>query len=320
MKIRTKLLMGHLMKAQCKSLLLAVIASVSLLTAGGSHAEQPPETLPTGGKGLVLLPLIVSSLTNAFINETGNMGAGIFRRLYNSIFGDPNPQQQFYQPGGFNNPQFPANAAQQQPFPPSGQHQLQVQNQNTPSGVLNPSVAYTIEKLDPVTYNPVMAYSMQDGAPTLKTGDVFAIRYETNMPGQVKLENIDSTGKLEQLGTYNVLATKTNRIPSNKGIKMEGTPGQETLNIYFTPCRPPEALNHASVKPFENQLPVCGQAQLAGGKNRVQAKSMINLNSPDPTIAVQVAPEYTVQDAAMGTPTSGTVRINHENSGVVGTL
>lgn len=169
------------------------------------------------------------------------------------------------------------------------------------SGLL-PSVIYTLNRLDPTTYKTTGQLDLTHGAPTLHTGDVFAIEYSTNVSGQVRIDNIDSAGQMSGLGTYTVLSGHDNRIPVTKGIKLVGTTGTETFKLYFYPCLATDSSGHPDPAAVSANLPPCPNAPspklLQASKGFVAAKSAINLDSPDPTIAVSAVAEYQTSDVA----------------------
>lgn len=169
------------------------------------------------------------------------------------------------------------------------------------SGLL-PSVIYTVNRLDPHTYTAAGQLDLTHGAPTLHTGDVFAIEYSTNVSGQVLIDNIDSQGQRSGLGTYTVLSGHDNRIPVTKGIKLVGTTGTETFKLYFYPCLATDASGRPDPAAASASLPPCPTAPspklLQASKGLVAAKSAINLDSPDPTIAVSAVADYQTSDVA----------------------
>jgi hypothetical protein len=90
-----------------------------------------------------------------------------------------------------------------------------------------PSLIYAVDRLDPQNYATLGPLDVAGGSPRLKTGDVFALRYATNLLGQVQVDNIDALGVRTPLGTYNVPPGQDNRIPRSKGIQLTGTTGLE---------------------------------------------------------------------------------------------
>lgn len=169
------------------------------------------------------------------------------------------------------------------------------------SGLL-PSVIYTVNRLDPRNYTATGQLDLTHGTPTLHTGDVFAIEYSTNVSGQVLIDNIDSQGQRSGLGTYTVLSGHDNRIPVTKGIKLVGTTGTETFKLYFYPCLATDASGRPDPAAASASLPLCPTAPspklLQASKGLVAAKSAVNLDSPDPTIAVSAVADYQTSDVA----------------------
>jgi hypothetical protein len=173
-------------------------------------------------------------------------------------------------------------------------------------------VILSVNRLDPQTYASVGVIEVAHGTPTLRTGDVFALEYATNVPGQLRIDNIDSRGQMTPLGTYTVLAGRDNRIPHTKGIKLTGTTGVEIFRLYFFPCNPSEAGGGAPAAAAG--LPACPAGPnpqlLQAAKGLVVAKGAVNLESPDPTIAVSAAADYQPNDI-----TQTEFRINHTDAG-----
>jgi hypothetical protein len=163
---------------------------------------------------------------------------------------------------------------------------------------LVPSVIYTVEQLDSHTFATTAQLDLSHGTPTLYTGDVFAIKYSTNVSGQVRIDNIDGQGQKSALGTYNVVSGHDNRIPLKKGIQLVGGAGLETFKMYFFPCNPSGTWT-ASADP-QSSMPACptspSEKLAAASKGLVMPKAAVNLDSPDPTIAVSAVTDYQPQD------------------------
>jgi hypothetical protein len=171
-----------------------------------------------------------------------------------------------------------------------------------------PSVVFSLLQLDSHSYATTNRLDLTHGAPTLRTGDVFAIEYAANVSGQVRIDNIDSRGQQTALGTYTVLAGHDNRIPRTRGIQMTGTTGTETFKLYFFPCVPPGA--DAKAQSNSAGLPACPDSPnpklLQASKGVLLAKGAVNLDSPDPTLAVSAAQDYQPNDI-----TESDFQINH---------
>jgi hypothetical protein len=163
-----------------------------------------------------------------------------------------------------------------------------------------PSVLYSLEQLDPKTFKVSHPIDLGHGTPTLHTGDVFAIEYSTNVPGQVRIDNVDSTGTTSALGTYTVQSGHDNRIPVTKGMKLVGTTGTETFKLYFFPCLPMNAGGTTDSAAASTGLPTCPPGPspqlLRASTGLVGAKAAVNLDSPDPTIAVNAFASYQTND------------------------
>ena len=173
-----------------------------------------------------------------------------------------------------------------------------------------PSVVYTLNQLDPHSYTTVSQIDLAHGAPTLHTGDVFAIEYATNLSGQVRIDNVDSRGQTTALGTYTVLAGHDNRIPVTKGIQLVGATGTETFKLYFFPCVPSDTRGSPGVGASSAGLPTCPSGPspklLQASKGLALPKGAVNLDSPDPTIAVSAVTDYQPNDI-----TENDFRIQH---------
>ncbi len=175
---------------------------------------------------------------------------------------------------------------------------------------LAPAVGYSLQKLDPVSFDVVAALEVGDAPTALKTGDVFAIQYSTNLPGQIRLENVDPMGRVSNLGTYTVRVDQLNRLPRDRGIRLEGEPGMEILKLYFYPCLPREAAGQPWGARFESHLPNCGAAPntlVAAATGTVRTRSLVNLSQPEATMAFAGLPEYRTNEVALAI-----VQIKHE--------
>jgi len=164
-----------------------------------------------------------------------------------------------------------------------------------------PSLIYSVDRLDPQSYAALAPLDVAGDTPHLKTGDVFALRYATNLPGQVRVDNIDALGVRTPLGTYNVLPGQDNRIPRSKGIQLSGTTGLETFRLYFYPCLPAEAAKLRGYASYKDALPECAAAAGSGGADtplQVASKGLLrtrgarNLELDDPSMVVAAVTDY----------------------------
>ncbi|SDH16674.1 DUF4384 domain-containing protein [Propionivibrio dicarboxylicus] len=175
---------------------------------------------------------------------------------------------------------------------------------------LVPTIGYSIDQLDPKSFDVLRTSSLNEATASLKTGDVFAIRYATNLPGQVRLENIDPAGQINDLGVYTVFPGATNRIPSDHGIKLVGQPGVEVIRLYFFPCVPGGPDMEALKSEFGNRLPACGAGQnprvAAAAKGVIKTRSLQNLSQPDNKVSFSGASDYERNDV-----TSTALMIQH---------
>jgi hypothetical protein len=183
------------------------------------------------------------------------------------------------------------------------------------SGAVTPALAFAIDQIDPASFAVVRPIPLAGGDPVLRTGDVFVLQFSTNLPGQVRVENKDTAGNVVDLGTYTVMADELDRIPRDRGIRLEGPPGVERLRFYFYPCVPPAAGDAPALAAFNGRLPVCAGAatrQLAGARawGTVSPRALVNLAQPDAEVALAAAADY-----QPGQLTLLEVRIRHEGYG-----
>ena len=178
---------------------------------------------------------------------------------------------------------------------------------------LVPTVGHAIDQLDPTSFDVLRSLPLDEATASLKTGDVFAIRYATNLPGQVRLENIDPGGQINDLGVYTVFPGATNRIPSDHGIKLVGRPGVEVIRLYFFPCLPGGPDMEALKAEFGNRLPGCGEGQnprvAAAAKGVIKTRSLQNLSQPDNKVSFSGTSDYERNDV-----TSTALMIQHVKS------
>lgn len=161
-----------------------------------------------------------------------------------------------------------------------------------------PAMGYVIQQLEPADFAVRRQLMLGVGDPVLRTGDVFALQYSTSLPGLVRLENVDVDGRVAHLGTYAVHADQLNRLPADKGIRLEGKPGLEQLRMYFYPCLPPDAPGRPYAERLAGVLPPCWRP--GGGApptetaalGLVRPRAMVNLSQPDPAMAFAGSDAY----------------------------
>lgn len=156
----------------------------------------------------------------------------------------------------------------------------------------------------------------------IRTGEAFAIRFSTSVPGRVRLINTDVDNVVTPSSLYEAIPGSDNRMPREHegGILMTGKPGQEYLDVEFVPCISTALSGHPAVQPFAASLPPCSQA----GATRQYAPTAVSPGvptplgdaggkamqfpaTPDPTQPVAVAPE----GYSKGEPLRFRVRIAH---------
>lgn len=246
---------------------LAVTAWAVAVPAPG-HAQAPPAAAASAAEVAPrlspLLGMVLSRVIDAAVeNATGQTTSGLFRRLLQRLG--------------------PGEAAQ------AGALATAAPGAADGAGAVAPALGYAMEQLDPVNFATLRAVPVAGADPLLRTGEVFVLQFSTNLPGRVRLENLDPEGRVADLGTYQVLVDQLNRLPRDKGIQLQGRPGLERLRFYFQPCLPAEAADRPWAAEFAGRLPPCGgdALQLAsadGGLGRVVPRALVNLAQPDPTM------------------------------------
>lgn len=168
---------------------------------------------------------------------------------------------------------------------------------------VTPSLIYAVDRVDPASFASLGPLAVDKARAKLKTGDVFAVRFATNLPGQVRVENIDASGRRNPLGTYNVLPGQDNRIPRTKGIQLTGTTGEETFNLYFYPCLPSEASGLRGLATYKDALPACSAAGASeiqvASRGVVRVRSAQNLELDDPSMVVAAVFDFKPRDIVL---------------------
>jgi hypothetical protein len=178
--------------------------------------------------------------------------------------------------------------------------------EDAPADALVPTLGYAMELLDPKTFAVIRPVPVAGSGALLRTGEVFVLQFSTNLPGQVRLENVDPAGQVADLGTYTVLVDQLNRIPRDQGIQLQGRPGQERLRFFFYPCLPREAAGKSWAADFEGRLPPCAgmpAVQMAGAGTAaygaVTPRALVRLNQPDATMVFAGASSYNPGDVTL---------------------
>ena len=198
------------------------------------------------------------------------------------------------------------------------------------AGVLStqPLLSFVVQKLtDNAPRSPVVGVLAQDqlraqAEPSfaLTSGESFAIRFATTVPGRVRLINTDVDSNVSVSSLYEAVPGGDNRMPREHegGILMTGKPGIEYLDVEFVPCISPSLAQHPAVAPFAGTLAGCSlepatrqyRPALAGGGGAVAdgaGKAMSFPASTDPTQPVAIAPA----DYAKGDALRFRLRIQH---------
>jgi hypothetical protein len=163
-----------------------------------------------------------------------------------------------------------------------------------------PALVIAVDQVDPQSFQTIGQLDVKGGSPTLRTGDVFAIRFATNLPGLVKIENVDAQGVVSDLskgGAYQVIPGRDNRIPRTKGMKLVGDTGLETFTLNFYPCMPNPPPTEGLPASLQGRLLDCSTvADKQLGLNSANAgmvRSAVNLEVEDHTILAGAVTDFT---------------------------
>lgn len=259
-----------------KSALRTSALLLCFLGVGGLASAQSSAPAAQGDANAKVAPLLVmalSTLGKTALDEA--VDQGLFSRLYHSVF------------GGAGKEKASAPVASEPAAAAAGEARIV------------PSVAYSLEQLDPQTFQVIRSHRLAGAIPVLKSGDVFALHYSTNLPGLVRLENTDSTGLVTNLGTYVVWPDRTNRLPEQKGIMLSGAAGNEVVKILFYPCLPREAAGSELARRFAAKIPACEAAAgrvNAAAQGTIGTKALVNLAQPDATTSFSATGDYQPED------------------------
>lgn len=254
--------------------MLLAIPLAAMLPSG--QAQDAPVAAPgapaeISAKSPLLLALLIKPLTAAAGDAVKNVAGNLFKRLLSR-----------WQGSGEERTAAAAGAA-------SGVAAAGL------VGASLPSVLLAVDRLDPASFAVTEPLEVAKGTPTLRTGDVFALRFATNLPGQVHVANIDAAGVRTSLGTYNVLPGRDNRIPRSKGIQLAGSTGLETFRLYFYPCVPGEVRAEQTADTLRD-LPACdeagGAALMLASRGGVRTRGAVNLDLADADVVVSAAVDY----------------------------
>ncbi len=148
----------------------------------------------------------------------------------------------------------------------------------------------------------------------IRTGEHFALRFDTSVPGRVRLVNTDAGGKTETVGFYEVVGSSENRMPRRTNIEMVGAPGNETLEVIFTPCISAALAGDARVAQFSPYLPACGDEAATRGLPQVSMQRLDigkGMNNPEfsenAATVLMAAPVSTSKGASL----NARILINH---------
>lgn len=259
---------------QVGTLLLVGVGATGAAAQGGGAGAAPasapaPKYSPV--LGMVLGRVIDGSVNRA----SGDTQSGLFSRLGKSLA-----------------------SVRAEPEDASG---------DAPADALVPTLGYAMELLDAKTFAVIRPVPVAGSGARLHTGDVFVLQFSTNLPGQVRLQNVDPAGQSADLGTYTVLVDQLNRIPRDRGIQLQGRPGQERLRFFFYPCLPREAAGKPWAADFQGRLPPCGvmpavqmaDAGTAAAYGAVKPRALVDLLQPDPTMVFAGASSFNPGDVTL---------------------
>ena len=82
-----------------------------------------------------------------------------------------------------------------------------------------------------------VAVSVDPSVYKFRNGDEFAVSFEANTPGYVRVYNINPSGQVNYLGTYAVPAFMSVQLPSSGYFKFTGERGKEKLILELYPCK-----------------------------------------------------------------------------------
>ena len=138
---------------------------------------------------------------------------------------------------------------------------------------------------------------------TVTSGESFALKFSTTVPGRVRLINTDVDQAVSQSAVYEAVPGADNRMPREHegGILMTGKPGTEFLDVEFVPCISQALAGHQAVMPYATSLPPCSQepatkqyrpakANGLGAVADLGGKAMSFPANADPTQPVAIAP------------------------------
>lgn len=261
-----------LIKTIASAILLGGLAQISLAADNESGGNEELRA-----KGGPLLALILKPFLDAATTEATSAASGLFSGLMARMKGG------------------------------DGQSSPQAASPSATSSSPVPAIAIAIHQLNPQNYKFEKALPVNAGVQTLKTGDVFAVIFSTNVPGQVRVQNIDAKGVVTKLGTYSVLPGRENRLPRSKGIQLVGDPGRETFNFFFAPCVPQEVAHQAAMQGFVGHLGRCGdevtqslqlitQTAQPTGSLRARAAVNLELDGADPDVVIAAVPDFKPKD------------------------
>ncbi|QER41751.1 DUF4384 domain-containing protein [Thermodesulfobacterium sp. TA1] len=135
-----------------------------------------------------------------------------------------------------------------------------------------------------------------------KTGDEFIVKFQTNVPGVVKVYNINPKNRINHLGTWIIKkGFMMTQLPPNEGtFKFINTKGKEKLIFEFYPCKVEEQIlkQYTSVRDivlvdntdqqsikyndeFSNYLPVCYRLKSQIETKRVSSRDIILTSTAD---------------------------------------
>lgn len=263
----------------------AVAAQAQSVPPDAPEAASPAVARHLEAKNPLLLALFSPFFQSASISLSASVG-GLFQRLFMS-HSAPNSEAGQTQVPGHSASSMPGKVAAVADAIPFNES-------------LQPSLLMGIEQLDPDRFTPVRSLAQSAEPPHLRTGDVFAISFASNVPGRITVENSDSAAVHSVVASYTILPGQDNRFPPRRGIQLVGATGLETFEVLFQPCIPDIASALPQLATFKGRLPACREEDkdlpLSTPVRGRAIKSAINLDVGDPLIAARVLPNFRASD------------------------
>ncbi len=153
---------------------------------------------------------------------------------------------------------------------------------------------------------------------TLKSGDSFAIKFATTVPGRVRILNVDATGKTDISDLYEASPQGDNRLPREHqgNITLDDTTGMETFTLEFKPCVSQAIASRPDVARFVNLIPPCDDQAATKDFPIILPGQNVNATASGKGMTIPNSGTNQVigvasKDAVPGELARMTIRINH---------